>query len=73
MTRKIIQIAATSASADTNETVYALCDDGSLWELRQYPARWYPVIGLPDEPPDTRPPRSLKELARLAAIAEVQS
>jgi hypothetical protein len=40
-TRKIIQIAAT-ASGDDPDTVYALCDDGSLWMmlLMGVPGEW---------------------------------
>ena len=51
MTRKIIQISGDSIpSSDRNDTcfsVYALCDDGSLWEFSGRPPAWH---RLPDVP-----------------------
>jgi hypothetical protein len=58
MPRKIIQIAARSGNNDTQSvwapTLYALCDDGTVW--RQFPDddEWYQLspLPLPDDNPE---------------------
>jgi hypothetical protein len=51
MTRRITQIAIDPTSEDNySAVIYALCDDGSLWSLRDLPGKaWERLPGVPDE------------------------
>ena len=47
-TRKIVQIAA-AGLADNDSILYALAEDGSLWELNyRHPEHWSRIPDLPE-------------------------
>jgi hypothetical protein len=63
MTRKIVQISTNHQSAQDEElSVFALCDDGTLWWTSEYvhgdsvglpaqkPDDWYLVANVPQDP-----------------------
>ena len=60
MTRQILQIAATSGGEfnDETESVFALCDDGTVWEVvleARSTRRWSRLPDIPqDEAEDRR-------------------
>lgn len=51
--RRIIQIAATPDTTDRYVTMYALCDDGTVWniawDMRGVPTKWSPVPPVPQD------------------------
>ena len=52
MTRKPIQIAAISATEESDEKLFALCDDGSMWVMiRTGVFEWHQIEDIPQTEP----------------------
>lgn len=48
MNRRIIQISAAKCSDGSNqESLFALCDDGTLWQMLFSKHQWNQVINVP--------------------------
>lgn len=57
MTRKIIQIAATPETKNSFRTVFALCDDGTVWDIFESGDGWELLPPIPQgQLPSKTPP-----------------
>ena len=59
MTRKIIQIAAIPETKNSFRTVFALCDDGTVWDIFESGDGWELLPPIPqDQPPSKTTPEA---------------
>lgn len=49
--RKVVQIAVEARSGSWLFTVYALCDDGTIWRFDNSADKWWRVPNIPQDAP----------------------